>query len=482
VFLQFNSIEEQPFHLRCYSTQITPERLKMATTAMRGSPDLANGSSNPRIVKGARRATETRRHSTTVPSVASYEEETDYAPSAGEGFYSQPAPKASSGSRASGPPSRSFSARAAANLNYTTRKPAPVAPPGLDEESTTPRGLPPADYLHSPGAALVGNEDARHPPEAPAAPSVPSPPSRSNTMRSTSGASSKRDWASDRSPLQKLEVTLNGISKEEKRARVQEAEMRLRERLARQKIEKEQAEAAAAAASTASAPRPNSKQSAHSADRGTPASTRAVKQNDIAVETARAAPLAARPPGATAVRHNRAVSMNPQYPAIRQPEEAEFAGTENVRAPPVKMGNVPRRSATVREHGAKDGPSEKLMHTRSVSQQGPARPLQPVAAITSAERLDTPPAAKSLSGASLPRSKPRQTVSFDVPPPTPPPIFEWRNAPVARLGAADFDFQHLDIDRSKAWWEGGASGDRRKSRALPKNYQTAAQKVTGKCC
>jgi hypothetical protein len=71
-------------------------------------------------------------------------------------------------------------------------------------------------------------------------------------------------------------------------------------------------------------------------------------------------------------------------------------------------------------------------------------------------------------------------VSFDVPPPTPPPIFEWRNAPVARLGAADFDFQHLDIDRSKAWWEGGASADRRKSRALPKNYQTAAQKLTGK--
>ncbi|RMZ83483.1 hypothetical protein DV737_g1529, partial [Chaetothyriales sp. CBS 132003] len=40
---------------------------------------------------------------------------------------------------------------------------------------------------------------------------------------------SRRDWTPDRSPLQKLEVTLNDISKEEKRARVQEAEMRLRE-------------------------------------------------------------------------------------------------------------------------------------------------------------------------------------------------------------------------------------------------------------
>lgn len=43
----------------------------------------------------------------------------------------------------------------------------------------------------------------------------------------------RRDWAPDRSPLQKLEVTLSDISKEEKRARVQEAEMLLREREAR---------------------------------------------------------------------------------------------------------------------------------------------------------------------------------------------------------------------------------------------------------
>ncbi|KAJ5380114.1 uncharacterized protein N7496_002542 [Penicillium cataractarum] len=445
----------------------------MATAAMRASPDLANGNHNPQMAKGARRASESRRHSTAVSSVASYEDEPGYASAAAEGSYPQSAPKASSVQRASGPPSRSFSARAAANLNYTTRKPAPAAPPGLDEESTTPRGLPPAEYLHGPNAGMPESEEAQ------TAPGLPSPPSRSNTMRSTSGASTKRDWASDRSPLQKLEVTLNGISKEEKRARVQEAEMRLRERLARQKIEKEQAEVAAAAASTASAPRPNSKQSPHSADRGTPASTRTTKQRDIMEETARAAPPMARQPGGPAVRHNRAVSMNPQYPAIRRAEDAQYPGAENARSQPVKMGNVPRRSVTVREHGAKEGPNEKLIHTRSVSQQGPPKTTQPVAAISSAERLETPPAAKSLSGASLPRSKPRQTVSFDVPPPTPPPIFEWKNAPVARLGAADFDFQHLDIDRSKAWWEGGASADRRKSRALPKNYQTAAQKVTG---
>src|SRR6201996_3758392 len=39
-------------------------------------------------------------------------------------------------------------------------------------------------------------------------------------------------YASDRSPLQKLEVTLDSISKEEKRARLEEAEFRAQERAA----------------------------------------------------------------------------------------------------------------------------------------------------------------------------------------------------------------------------------------------------------
>lgn len=39
----------------------------------------------------------------------------------------------------------------------------------------------------------------------------------------------KKEWAPDRSPLQKLEVKLSDISKEEKRARMQEAEQRLRD-------------------------------------------------------------------------------------------------------------------------------------------------------------------------------------------------------------------------------------------------------------
>lgn len=53
---------------------------------------------------------------------------------------------------------------------------------------------------------------------------------RSNARRASTGVTEPRaEWAADRSPLQKLEVKLNDISKEEKRARVEEAEQQLRE-------------------------------------------------------------------------------------------------------------------------------------------------------------------------------------------------------------------------------------------------------------
>jgi hypothetical protein len=75
----------------------------------------------------------------------------------------------------------------------------------------------------------------------------------------------------------------------------------------------------------------------------------------------------------------------------------------------------------------------------------------------------------------------RNTVSFDVPPPTPPPLFEWKAAPIARLEISDFDFQTLDVNKSKAWWEGGGTQDRRQSRVLPKDYQKpSAQKLACK--
>lgn len=48
---------------------------------------------------------------------------------------------------------------------------------------------------------------------------------RAPTLKTVGLPADSRDWAPDRSPLQKLEVTLGSISKEEKRARMQEAEL-----------------------------------------------------------------------------------------------------------------------------------------------------------------------------------------------------------------------------------------------------------------
>ncbi|KAI1132752.1 hypothetical protein F5Y10DRAFT_185256 [Nemania abortiva] len=55
----------------------------------------------------------------------------------------------------------------------------------------------------------------------------------SATRRESLGPEPQRMWAADRSPLQKLELTLDSITKEEKRARVEAAERRARERAAR---------------------------------------------------------------------------------------------------------------------------------------------------------------------------------------------------------------------------------------------------------
>lgn len=428
----------------------------MAAVSMRESPDRATASSIPSTSTGARRGS--RKYNPAASPAGAY------GPQPEEGQYTSSAPRSISNPQPSGQTGRSFSARARdlpnPDLNYTKRKPA-LETPSVFVESTTPQGLPPVTYP-SPNAAMQENEEPSPLPGAAAA------PSRSNTVHSTSDQ--RRDWASDHSPLQKLEVTLTGISKEEKRARVQEAEMRLRERLARQQAERKQTE------STVLVPPSSTEPAVQIQSRAGPSST--IKdRKDMTVGNA---PIP-RQSGGTAVRHSRTVSMNPQYPAVRRGEDAQYARAET--AIPPSIGGVPQRSATINEPATKQGPDgQRVTNNRSVSQSIPSREVPAgvaTAAAAGAERSETVQTAQdSVESHSRPRRE-RQTVSFDVPPPTPPPIFEWQNPPIARLGAPDFDFQNLDIDRSKAWWEGGTS-NRRKSRALSKDYERPAQKVTGK--
>lgn len=58
------------------------------------------------------------------------------------------------------------------------------------------------------------------------------------------------------------------------------------------------------------------------------------------------------------------------------------------------------------------------------------------------------------------------TVSFDVPPPTPPPLSEWKDGSVCKLRTADFDLRDSHLD--KAWWETGGSRRRRRSQKIDK--------------
>ncbi|KAJ5732526.1 hypothetical protein N7493_004007 [Penicillium malachiteum] len=479
----------------------------MATTAMRNPPEMSSGVSQSQASGDPRAATSTPR-STGDMSIMSHAEYSISEQGTEQGSIKSTKSKSRSTTKArprQGSQDQSVSARSRnSSKSYTAANAGPGEPPSFTKQSIPPRDLPLSSHPPESGAATSENEAPEQVSKTPSVPSVPSPSNRSKEMRS-SLSSQQRDWASDRSPLQKLEVALTGISKEEKRARVQEAEMKLRERLARQKFEKEQAEAAAAATAAAaamaaaSAPRPSSKQSSHSDHRQPAGASRDKGRKDGLEGSFRNGPPNARPVQGNVARHQRTVSMGPQYPEIHHPEE--FKHMRAVPAGPqvARMGTVSRKPVSMSDPAPKPGPGARMQHARAVSQSGPPGPPGPparqqafvppvvapvaapavAAAVATEDRLDTPPTIRSAQQSVESHSKPKkQTVSFNVPPPTPPPIFEWQNAQPAHLGAADFDFQNLDMDRSRAWWEGGGK-DRRKSRALPKNYQTPAQKLTG---
>ena len=119
-------------------------------------------------------------------------------------------------------------------------------PPTL-QPPTTSGGLPiqqstaaKAPQKREVADAMETQASANVPASGPSMNSAPVP-ARSSTRRSSAGAADPlKEWAPDRSPLQKLEVKLNDISKEEKRARVEKAERRLRERQAEEERRKKE--------------------------------------------------------------------------------------------------------------------------------------------------------------------------------------------------------------------------------------------------
>ncbi|KNG90417.1 hypothetical protein ANOM_001017 [Aspergillus nomiae NRRL 13137] len=352
--------------------------------------------------------------------------------------------------------SRSFSARTKGlsregHPNWR-EKPLPPEPYISPDEYATSRGSMTESRLSM--SSSVKRDDSHMAP--PPGDSHQTPLSRSNTVRST--AEQKHDWAADRSPLQKLEVALTGISKEEKRARVLEAEMRVKERIARQQAE-------------------NNNRTAVPSARGYPQNTGVVRTGNAPRRSVSVShPAGNDVMGSQSIKPNMPRGVSGPYTADtsqdhRYPDptagKTQYLSPAASGARPVPQAirrkeaptaTIGPQQADLKAYPTGTGSTDNAMPEHSDSSRQPGGN----AAMTS-QSFESEPA-------SQPKPK-RQTVSFDVPPPTPPPLSEWKTAPVARLGASDFDYQNFDVDKSKAWWEGGGSNNRRKSRALPINYQ-----------
>ncbi|KAH8697764.1 hypothetical protein BGW36DRAFT_427716 [Talaromyces proteolyticus] len=391
--------------------------------------------------------------------------------------------------------------------------------------------------------------DLRKPtePARPALGSQASPLSRSSTVRSVQGEA--RGLPVDRSPLQKLETRLVGMSKEEKRARMVEAEQKLREQIARRQSQ-----------STGSTTRAGSLKTEN---RNTEISEE-LEENRTNM-TRNIGQVNEELPRRSATVDSRSNRYNQGYQYARRqsaidresaPEQVQYAAVQSARKPQyssVQDGQRRRDSAqlpqqnqrhsrslsvggpgngepSLSEDLPKQGPSTSNINNIASKNPGVSRsgstkaykllglennqqPRKSYAgqqaeattintrrlAVTEEDLLDheTGIAPTHFAGTALNRTvendqhelnediestptlkkSKRHTVSFDVPPPTPPPLYEWQQAPVARLRLTDRDFERVDLDRGKAWWEEGNSSKRRRSRALPSDYRKSTPKA-----
>lgn len=424
---------------------------------------------------------------------------------------------------ASGRPSgaNSHSAQPSQDLSFAARTKDLSLPPEAPGLSDDMPANPPETSIQEPNFVVHGKdtEDVFSPDSG----SQPTPPTRRS-------ASQKHDWAYDKSPLQKLEVSLGGISKEEKRARAQEAELKLQERMAGKKVDSDTRQPTATAEDmspksanlerTASNRRPRNGQSATPRGRDVQVAKREEKLDSYGT---RQDSEGNRPSEASKFAPSRAQSIH--HPAARPAKQSHYANDEQPTAE-VREGSVPRRSVTISNRPEAHKPLGPREYPKGASFSRSPRELpipRKTSEPTAPEAQDQQPRAESgdrrtsqiqepfsaeiggpdptsnegggppgedpisVQNGVNPQSKPkRQTVSFNVPPSTSPPPSEWKNAPSARLCASDFDFQNIDVDRSKAWWEGGRTTkggrttNRRKSRALPNEYQAPVQKPTSK--
>lgn len=501
-----------------YNLRIPTTRKTMSATAHRTPPDASEDSLSTQHTgdAGLGRTVTYRRHLANNGGEASLEPQpqAQIPRSQTVSYKSQPSAAAKAQNR------RSFAERTKSTMYPNLMdKPLPPEPAEAQNEMgyTTPQR--PHPLASNP---YVPDESPR---EQSTPPTNPTSEQSTPVSRSGTASSNRRDWASDRSPLQKLEVALDGISKEEKRARVLEAELRVKERLEQQKGGGNEPNESPAPSHGSTGTAPNSTKrrsmvapsimsdlsarSLHTPQginpeersqdseeklhrektRGVQGDSPSLRYATVPRDDLRYVKPSSGQPTPTNASPRRAVSVS-HHPERRETRPTNRMSLQESAVPKRTVSQVDPTAVPPRK--PVPGQSDLGQQPYPVARENPNKPVQQRGLNPPVKHQ--PPAAGAYplqsamatgrdvtgSNESTGQTKPkRNTVSFNVPPPTPPPQSEWKNAPVARLGLSDFEYQNFDIARSKAWW-GEGSGNRRRSRALPNNYQVPNQKPTCK--
>ncbi|EFE33039.1 uncharacterized protein ARB_00126 [Trichophyton benhamiae CBS 112371] len=303
----------------------------------------------------------------------------------------------------------------------------------------------------------------------PASPDINSPPHsqasveaspviRQNSQMAPRQKKTAKEWAPARSPLKKLELTLNDISKEEKRARVEEAEMLLRE--------------------------------ARAGLQGKTISRDAGGKPHLAPESARNKENAFKPSNIEEAGLLRSLSTK-QKDKIRESAQMELKKPDPDQVSDAQAGGFEyERTHPPPGYDSPTSLNQPAKIPDNHHGQLPGAPLPKDNQIQQTRELFEPPAGETCSGAidseasqaedtkNGPSKQKHASVSFAVPPPTPPPVSEWMHAVVGRLCLTDFDLRVPDMDRD---WRGrGTRGTRNAHRGVESGLPRVTLKSTTK--
>lgn len=421
---------------------------------------------------------------------------------------------------------RSFSARDAGSIPFNTN----VNPQEGSARRVSIHNAPPSSHVRraEPPAMTptAPTSDTRRfsQAEPKRQPQAANAPQRVNTVKSASGKGKGRDWTDDRSPLQKLELTLNDISKEEKRARVEEAEMLLREKQAgraRARAKQDPSTNLMSSEYRQSGGSVSRKEAKDLEEAGLVRSLSGKQrdrlQNSITVESRKDNPARRSAEGrAPFAYEEQEYIKNPKTRAVSNP----------VRQPPQESRHRPVSYGAAQDYGQSRVAGPRPMSYDAQPQAVPAEQhhrhhhaVAPAAAaalgagaLYEAERHRHPTStthnesfgrsnsrklqkdppigyeqaytsAKHTQGLGVRHSdeqvtsdaRPRSSgIAFSGNQTSPRALTEWKTASTARLLATDFDLR--DSNRNKAWWEdGGAVNSRRGSRAKEALHNARSQ-------